>query len=119
MNTRNIGNRGEDLACGLLEDKGYVICARNYRCKFGEIDIIARRENTFVFVEVKYRKGSGSGYAEEAVPYAKQRKICATADHFRMRMQITERYGFRFDVITINDGEVTHYENAFSYVGRF
>ncbi|MBR3396954.1 MAG: YraN family protein [Lachnospiraceae bacterium] len=119
MSTRSKGNRGEDLACSLLEEEGYDICARNYRCKFGEIDIIAYKQNTYVFAEVKYRESSDSGYAEEAVSFAKQRKICAAADHFRMRMQITEQSGFRFDVITINHGEVTHYENAFSYVGRF
>lgn len=119
LNTRSKGNRGEDLACRLLEEKGYDICARNYRCRFGEIDIIAHKENTYIFAEVKSRARSDSGYAEEAVSVQKQRKICAAADHFRMRMQITERSGFRFDVITINRGEVTHYENAFPYAGRF
>lgn len=119
MSTRSKGNRGEDLACSLLEEKDYDICARNYRCRFGEIDIIAHKANTFIFVEVKSRASSDSGYAEEAVPYAKQRRICAAADHFRMRMQISERSGFRFDVICINHGAVTHYENAFPYAGRF
>ena len=103
----------------MLEDKGYYICARNYRCRFGEIDIIAHKDNTFVFAEVKLRKSGSSGCAEEAVPFAKQKKICAAADHFRMRFKITEQNGFRFDVITINRGAAAHYENAFQYIGRF
>ena len=119
MNTRSEGNIGEDLACSLLEGKGYDICARNYRCKFGEIDIIAHKDNTFVFVEVKLRKTGRSGFAEEAVPFAKQRKIGAAADHFRMKLGITERSCFRFDVVTINKGEPAHYENAFPYIGHF
>lgn len=119
LNTRSIGNKGEDLACSWLEGKGYDLCARNYRCKLGEIDIIAHKDNTYVFVEVKYRESSRSGYAEEAVPFAKQKKICAAADHFRMVCGITEEHGFRFDVITINHGELAHYENAFPYVGKF
>ena len=70
-----------------------------------------------VFTEVKARHLSGSGYAEEAVPFAKQRKICRTADFYRMKKGLTERLGFRFDVIAINHGVLKHYENAFPYCG--
>lgn len=119
MNTRKTGSAWENRAEQWLKDHGYTILDRNFRSKFGEIDLIAFRENTVVFVEVKYRKSGASGYAQESVPFAKQKKICSTADYYRMKYGITEKYGFRFDVIAFNDGVLTHYENAFPYSGRF
>ena len=119
MNTRKTGTAWEQAAQQWLLDRGYTILEKNFRCKFGEIDLIAFRENTFVFIEVKYRKSPDSGFAQEAVSVTKQKRICSTADFFRMKYEITERYGFRFDIIAINDGEITHIENAFPYIGRF
>ena len=117
MNTKTEGNAGEQAACAYLQEQGYEILERNYKCRLGEIDIIAFKDNTVVFTEVKARHLSGSGYAEEAVPFVKQRKICRTADHYRMKQGLTERVGFRFDVIAINHGVLKHYENAFPYCG--
>ncbi len=119
MSTRTTGNIWEEAAEQWLTDRGYTILERNFHCKFGEIDRIACKDNTIVFVEVKYRSSGKSGYGEEAIPFAKRKKICATADYYRMKNGLTERYGFRFDVIAINYGELRHYENAFEYVGRF
>ena len=55
------GAEGEDLACRHLEAQGFAILARNYRCRSGEIDVVARDGSVTVFVEVKHRRGSGHG----------------------------------------------------------
>ena len=119
MSRKTRGNAGELAAERWLADHGYHILERNFRCKFGEIDLIAFKDNVFVFVEVKYRSSRKSGCAEETVPFVKQKRICATADYYRMIHHITERYGFRFDIIAINSGNIRHIENAFPYLGGF
>lgn len=96
----NFGKQGEDLAVSLLIDKGYVIIERNYRTKFGEIDIIAKDKETFVFVEVKTRCSEDFGLPLEAISKAKQRKIS------KMAVAFLQEKGFlgemaRFDVISI------------------
>ena len=58
MDKRYIGDLGEDFAAKTLSDKGYIILSRNYTCRTGEIDIIAKDKDTFVFVEVKTRKNN-------------------------------------------------------------
>ncbi len=118
MSTRHEGATKEEQAAKWLESRGFTILETNFRCRFGEIDLIAQKENTIIFIEVKYRKNSFSGYAEEAVAFSKQKKICSTADYFRMKHGLTEEFGFRFDVIAINAGYLKHYENAFPYMGR-
>lgn len=103
----------------LLRKKGYIILEKNFRCPFGEIDIIAHKDNTFVFVEVKYRTASVSGYAQEAVSLQKQRTISKAADYYRMIHDLPDGNGFRFDVIAVNGAVIQHFENAFPYRGRF
>ena len=66
-NTRKIGTEYERKAGAYLEAKGYVIQEYNFRCRMGEIDIIARDGKCLVFCEVKYRSGPGSGHPAEAV----------------------------------------------------
>ncbi len=81
---KETGRLGEELAACLLEEKGYDILRRNYRCRCGEIDIIAmnRRKGILCFVEVKTRTGSEYGEPAEAVTWSKQQKIRQTAMHF-------------------------------------
>ena len=119
MNSRSVGDSREELVAKWLVEREYEILERNFQCKLGEIDIIAQKDNVIVFIEVKFRTSRSSGYAEEAVSKEKQRKICSTADFYRMINGITEQTGFRFDVIAITDGKLKHYENAFFYCGRF
>lgn len=75
QNNREIGDKYEEKAVKLLISRGYEILERNYRVKAGEIDIIAKFEDTIVFVEVKYRKTLKYGYGLEAVDYRKIRRI--------------------------------------------
>src|SRR5207248_1437808 len=69
------GKSGEDLACGELERRGYAIIARRYRCRSGELDIVARDGPTIVFVEVKTRESREYGEAAESVTWFKRRRM--------------------------------------------
>ena len=75
MSTTERGRRGEDLAVQALEAHGYVVIDRNWRCAAGEIDLVARDSETWVFVEVKSRQGEDFGAPEEAVTAAKQGRL--------------------------------------------
>jgi putative endonuclease len=113
MKTRDIGNIGEDLALRHLEDSGYKIVERNYPCKYGEVDIIARKKDTLVFVEVKARKSNAFGGPIAAVSKDKQKKLTLTSLFFIKSSKIKYN-NVRFDVITILDGnDIEHIENAF------
>ena len=94
------GQWGEDEACRHLESRDYKIICRNYRCRLGEIDIIACKNAEIVFVEVKTRKTLKFGIPAEAVTKTKQAKIHATALHY---LQDNHQYykNFSFDVIEI------------------
>lgn len=116
MNTRQRGKEWEQKVCRYLKDKGYFIVDVNFACVCGEIDIIAAQRQTLVFIEVKYRRNARYGYALEAVTPAKQKKIRRTADvYLAKHAQNTVFAGVdcRFDVIGIDDGEITHIEDAF------
>ncbi len=111
------GKHGEDIAETYLIDDGYEIITRNYRCRFGEIDIIAARNGTLIFVEVKTRSDQRYGLPRESVTYAKQRVIIKTAQQYIQRYKIKDKL-FRFDVIEIfydrQPTHVVHIDNAFS-----
>lgn len=119
MDKRSLGVFGEDAAVRFLRKKGYWIVERNFSCRFGEIDIIARKAEFVVFVEVKLRKNSDFAAAREFVTAAKQRRIISTASLW-MSMKRCELQP-RFDVIEIYapDGEnsrklqINHLEDAF------
>ncbi len=116
MNKRNVGSYYENIAEEYLINKGYVILNRNYRCRFGEIDIICRYDSYIVFVEVKYRSSLKYGEPVEAVTYTKQRKICRTASYFIMNNKYGQNVNYRFDIIGImGNHSIIHYENAFEY----
>jgi putative endonuclease len=95
-----LGKTGEDLACGELERRGYVILARRWRQRGGEIDIIAKDGPTTVFVEVKARDGRRFGEGSEAVTARKQRRIVQLALHYLARHHLLDR-PCRFDVVSI------------------
>ncbi len=116
---KRIGSQGELLAIEHLETMGYEIIASNWKCKTGEIDIIARLAHTLIFVEVRTRVTKGRfGTPQESVNYHKQNKVRSTA---RVYLQQHHKYdnSIRFDVIAIYikaDGsllELNHIVNAF------
>ena len=79
MKQKEVGATGEKLARGFLKKKGYRIRETNFRCREGEIDIVAERKGYLVFVEVRTKTGSSFGSPEESVTFAKKEKLIATA----------------------------------------
>lgn len=106
-----MGKRGEEIARRYLRDHGYRIVARNWRCRFGEIDIIARDEEMLVFIEVKTRTGTGFGGAEGAVTPHKQARLIAAARSYMS--EVRTELAMRFDVVAITGRRVKLYKDAF------
>ena len=115
MNRRKVGTQFEQLAAQYLEKQGYRILETNFRCRQGEIDLIARDGRYLVFVEVKYRRGRSSGTPLEAVSPLKQRQISKIALFYLNRYKLGEDQPIRFDVVGISPGGITHVENAFDF----
>ena len=119
MERRELGAWGEERAAKYLRSKGYTILERNFRCRAGEIDIIALRGGVIAFVEVKLRRDSEFAEAREFVTPAKQRRVILTAEYWLVSHR-TELQP-RFDVIEVYapDGEqsrkvrINHIKDAF------
>lgn len=103
------------MAAEFLKREGYEILETNYRCRQGEVDLIARDGDYLVFIEVKYRSGTGSGLPEEAVDIRKQRQICRTAAAYLVKKRIYDVCPCRFDVVAIQGESIRLYRNAFEY----
>jgi putative endonuclease len=114
------GLEGEDLACRHLAAQGYAILARNFRCRSGEVDVVARDGAVTVFVEVKHRRGSAHGAGHESVTFGKRRRIVRAARIFASARGLTES-PLRFDVVSIDetDGvpQIRHDRGAFDVDG--
>lgn len=117
-NNRSVGAGYEQMAADYLESRGHLILERNYRNRYGEIDIISRDGDTIVFHEVKFRNSVACGNPLEAVNYQKQRKISRVALYYCSVRGLGDDQSFRFDVIAVyGDGRIEHVENAFEFVG--
>ena len=116
MNTRAEGTAWEKRAAEFLAAQGMRIRERNYRCRQGDIDLIGYDGEYLVFVEVKFRSTTGSGYAADAVDVRKQRKICRVADYYRTMHALGENTAVRYDVVTVQGGEITWIRNAFPHI---
>ena len=100
MKKKSLGNLGENLALQLLKNKGYKFIDRNFRCRFGEIDLIFQDKKTLVFVEVKTRSNENYGEPEEAVNKKKIKAIIKTAAYFKiLHSKFPE--DLRIDVVSI------------------
>lgn len=115
-NKRSVGTKYERIAGEYLQAKGYQILEYNFRCRMGEIDIIAKDGECLVFCEVKYRSGSGSGHPAEAVDYRKQKVISKCALYYLTVHRIGDVES-RFDVVSIEGDQITVFPNAFDYIG--
>ena len=116
MNKREIGTKNEETAIAFLVEHNVEILTKNYRCKSGEIDIIGKHNGYLVFFEVKYRTNLNSGDGAEAVGMKKQKIICRVADFYRYCNGITEYSPIRYDVISIINGQINWYQNAFYHI---
>lgn len=97
--SRLIGQKGEDIAVSYIKNKEYIVLDRNYHSRFGEIDIIAKKENYIVFIEVKTRHENAMVTAFESVDMIKQKKIIKTAMIYLMKHDVNLQP--RFDVIEV------------------
>ena len=112
-NKREKGRQYELLAAEYLKNKGYLIIEQNFLAKTGEIDLIAKDDNTLVFCEVKYRTTEAFGLPQEAVDYKKQLKIRKTAAYYLYKNGYPEEQQVRFDVIGILKDKINHIKDAF------
>jgi putative endonuclease len=99
-----LGTRGEELAQRFLKDQGYLILETNYRCTWGEIDIVAQDGNELVFVEVRTRRSAEYGSPEESLTPAKARRLVAAAEDYLQRLEGGEP-GWRIDLISVRLGQ--------------
>ena len=119
MDRKSLGTWGEEQAARYLRLRGYSILERNFTCRGGEIDIVAKKGKYIVFVEVKMRKNADFAEAREFVTYAKQRRILSTAQLYLVRLETDLQP--RFDVMEIYAPEgkngrkvrINHIKDAF------
>ena len=114
---REIGKRGENAAVRYLEKMGYEILERNWKCQFGEADVIARDGQTLVFVEVKTRTGISKGFPSESVNAKKRRRYEKIAAWYLKEYDEVD-IPVRFDVVALlviseDRAFIRHYVNAF------
>ncbi len=114
MNERSVGTLTEERASEFLSGNGLTIVMKNYRCRIGEIDLIARdTDGTLVFAEVKYRRTKSLGLPEEAVGSRKQDIIRKVALWYLTEHRLSTESAMRFDVIAMDSEEIRWYQNAF------
>ena len=115
MDKKAKGAFGESLAAEYLADRGYKIIERNWRCRYGEIDIIAEKNGVIAFVEVKTRRENAMVQPFEAVGFSKQKKIILSAECYLQNCE--KELQPRFDVAGITESKGTfkidYLENAF------
>lgn len=112
MSTRDKGKEKEKVAERFLRKKGYKIIERNYTKRTGEIDIIAKKDNTLIFVEVRSLE-KGSIDPIETINLKKRQKIIKTAKMYLLEHPEFAEYDIRFDFVGIHNDEIKHIENAF------
>lgn len=113
--TKELGDKGEQLAIDFLLQKNYEMVSKNYRYKRAEIDLIVRKGNCIIFVEVKYRTGVGFGFPEEVIKGSKKKLIQIAAENYVIENDWNQ--SIRFDIISIiekgNHLQIEHFEDAF------
>ncbi len=116
-NKRTVGTNNEDKAINFMQELGYQLLDRNYRCPFGEIDAIFTKDKVLVVCEIKYRSNKMHGDPLEAVDYRKQKRISRSTLFYYAKKGLSMEQSCRFDVIGIyGDGSIKHVQNAFMFV---
>ena len=128
MDTKKVGNFGEQIAENYLRNKGYQILDKNYSSristgpKTGEVDIVAKKDDIISVIEVKtLRQAQGEPFLpEEKVNFGKQRKLVKTAESWLMKKKIPLNSKWQIDVIAIElnlnkKAKINHFENAIPY----
>ncbi len=113
-NKHKIGTIVETIVSDYLSNLGYKILCQNYRCPFGEIDIIAKDKEFITFIEVKYRKNVASGYPTESVNHTKQRKIVKTSLYYINQNHLSPYSDYRYDIVSVIGNKIEIIKNAFT-----
>lgn len=113
--SKKIGAQGEAIAQKYFVENGYEVLAQNYRYKRGEIDLIVKKENLIVFVEVKFRKNALFGQPETTLSPKQKKLILSAAENYIF--ETNWQSNIRFDILAIlgneQDFEITHLEDVF------
>ena len=106
------GEKSEQIACTYLLEQGLQSIEKNFRCKYGELDLIMRDNHTLVIVEVRFRRSNKYGGAIESITLKKQTRIIAATQYYLLINKINSP--IRFDVVTMsNDSDINWIQNAF------
>jgi len=97
-----LGMRAERLALRYLKQQGLKLIVKNFRCKYGEIDLVMQDQDTLVFVEVRFRKKSDYGTGLESVDSHKQQRIFHTSRYFLQKNFSAKYFNIRFDMIAVD-----------------
>ncbi|MCG8324331.1 MAG: YraN family protein [Thiotrichales bacterium] len=117
VSARVSGRKAEDIACKHLENSGMQLLSRNFHGRFGEIDLVMRKDPIVVFVEVRYRNNNRVLETSETIDTRKCTRIIKTAQQFMQSMKDPDQFQFRFDVVTItgtlDDPAINWIQDAF------
>ncbi len=115
ISSMTIGKQAETLACRYLQQQGLHLIQRNFSCRFGEIDLIMRDQDTLVFIEVRMRSHAHFMHPRDTIDAFKQKKIIKTAIYYLQQQKLTSRMICRFDVIAIEkeDNQLQWIKRAF------
>ena len=108
---RQQGSHAEAQAAAFIERHGLSVYARNWHCRTGEIDIIAKADQTWVFVEVRMRRDAASALASIG-PRKQQRLVTAAQEFLRQQPEYTSDIAWRYDVVVVTPGAITHIPHA-------
>jgi len=104
----NVGNQAEKIAADYLQQQGLKLLETNYRCRFGEIDLVMRDSKTLIFVEVRLRRNSMFGGAAYSINSSKQKKLIITAEHYLQQHSTVTKLACRFDAILMDKTSTTN-----------
>ena len=100
-NKQCLGRLGEDISVIFLEENGYRVLERNYRCRYGEIDIIAVKDKTVVFIEVKTRRSINYGYPVEAITKIKMKHMYNSSTYYLLNSNLSSDMDVRIDAVEV------------------
>ncbi|MDA8561553.1 YraN family protein [Gammaproteobacteria bacterium] len=113
--TISLGIISEKKALNYLIKNGLKFITKNYKCYFGEIDLIMQDYTTLVFIEVRLRYNKYYGNAIESIDSKKQKKLLKSATHYLQKYNLTDKIDCRFDVIGFSSNSIDWIKDAFSY----
>ena len=106
--TQRTGNDAELRACQYLNEQGLELIERNFHCRYGEIDLVMRDQQTIIFVEVRFRKADSLVDGAQSITTSKQQRIIRSASYYLQRHKFNETIPARIDVVAVTQGKDEH-----------